>query len=102
MADTQLSVSQEVAGLQFDLLTLGTVTMYPVGKTLDTSVITGGYRCLIYSIDTVTFSGRFAHVSAPVTGISNVYASDVDGNQLDGTSILLFIPSDDIMVFAIA
>lgn len=80
---TPLSVTPAVSGLQFDIVTDGTVCGDP---TL--SCDSYGGKVLVWVTTNRTFHGEFANViGGTVTSISNVLASDIDGNVIAGVTV---------------
>lgn len=78
-----LNVSTDVSGLQFDIVTTGTLSLTLSDDfTWDYEEIdTNTYRVLIFTLGEYTFSGEFMTVSADCT-ISNIIGSDSDGNEV--------------------
>jgi hypothetical protein len=79
-----LSVSDSVSGLQFDVVTTGTLTKTLNSNFLMESATVGAntLRVLVYTLGSFAFNGPFARSSAPITGVSNVVGSDLDGNAV--------------------
>jgi hypothetical protein len=79
---TFLYVSPPVSTLQFDIDPGVSVQIDPsVHKSLSTNQVNGKTRVLIFALDTVEFSGRFATVSGSVTSITNVVGAKGDSTD---------------------
>ena len=79
-----LNASTDVSGLQFDIVTTGTLSL-TLGDdfTFDYEGIdTNTYRVLIWTLGEYTFSGEFMTVSADCT-TSSIIGSDLDGDEVD-------------------
>jgi hypothetical protein len=76
-----LYVSKTVASLQFDLETVGSVTLEPTiqKQMVSNRLPDGKLRVIIFSLSQVEFIGKFASVDSAVTLISNVVGADKDG-----------------------
>jgi hypothetical protein len=78
-----LYVNTPVASLQFDVETEGTITLDPsVQKQSVTNRLPNGkLRVIIFGLNQVVFSGKFATTDKPVIGVSNVVGSKLDGTN---------------------
>lgn len=86
LATVFLFCDQPVASLQFDVDTIGTVSLEAgIQKQIATAPVAGKIRVIIYGLNQSTFSGRFAIVSGPVNGISGVVAAAPDGTAVTVT-----------------
>lgn len=83
-----VSVSKPVSGLQFTISTTGTPSIVQglYGDYVSTALNT--YLVLVFVITNITFSGIFMQViGGPISGISNIIASDIDGNRIEDVEI---------------
>jgi hypothetical protein len=94
MARTYLFVDVDVASLQFDATTTGTIILDgSVGKQMATNRLPDGkLRVIIYGLDVNTFSGKFATVNAFVLAISGVVAASPTGTLVNASIKTLSSP----------
>ena len=84
-----LAVSEAVSGLQFNIVTTGTMMLLAGAKYFD-YVSTGSntYKVMVFVTTNTTFTGAFLGVANGTIGaISNVMASDIDGNLIAGVTV---------------
>lgn len=92
-----LIVDRPVASLQLDLETTGQAVSLldpALGKMFATGRQTDGkLRIIVYGLNQDTFSGRFASVDAPVTGISGVIGANPDASDSGAVVVQLSKPT---------
>jgi hypothetical protein len=79
-----LHASVSISGLQFDVVTTGTLGLTIGANFLmeSATIATNTLRVLVYTLGQYTFSGPFARVNASVSSVSNVIGSDLDGEEV--------------------
>jgi hypothetical protein len=80
-----LYASTTVSGLQFDIVTTGSITN-TLGENFTLESATVGVntlRVLVYTAGDYTFNGAFATVNAAITSVSSVVGSDAVGDEVE-------------------
>ena len=98
-----LYVDKPVASLQFDVVTLGNVSLSPniTDKQIATNRLQSGLlRVIIYGLNQTMFSGRFASADADVVSVTNIVGADGNANGVDCIVLALSQPKNVMLAVA--
>ena len=88
-----ISVSEPVAGIQFDAISTGSCQLLATGKILATHQTGNSKRFLVYSLNQNLFEGKFLSCTGSFYLIGGVVACDADAHKVNAVINYLSPPT---------